>query len=135
MLGGEGTAVFDSVTASLQGLFPPTDDTVVITLSGGYQYIPIRALVDVPSLVSVAHLSFLSQLRPLGIRMIRACYPMVIFEQWTIWDYINNELSRNDIRAQRLPSTYINQTRALVNWREDEDFSDMNGISACLGDS
>lgn len=47
-IGSEGTAVFDSATALLQGLFPPTpknreqlaDGTVIVAPLGGYQYIP-----------------------------------------------------------------------------------------------
>ena len=46
--GGEGTVVFDSVIALLQGLFPPTsknrvklaDGSEVIAPLGGYQYVP-----------------------------------------------------------------------------------------------
>jgi lysosomal acid phosphatase len=46
--GSEGTAVFDSATALLQGLFPPTlknreqlaDGTVIVAPLDGYQYIP-----------------------------------------------------------------------------------------------
>jgi hypothetical protein len=46
--GGEGTVVFDSSIATLQGLFPPTpknkmtlaNDTVVVAPLGGYQYVP-----------------------------------------------------------------------------------------------
>ena len=46
--GSEGTAVFDSATALLQGLFPPNtknreqlaDGTIVIAPLDGYQYIP-----------------------------------------------------------------------------------------------
>ena len=47
-IGSEGTAVFDSATALLQGLFPPTDKnreqladgTVIVAPLNGYQYIP-----------------------------------------------------------------------------------------------
>ena len=47
-IGSEGTSVFDSATALLQGLFPPTpknreqlaDGSVVVAPLGGYQYIP-----------------------------------------------------------------------------------------------
>ena len=46
-LGSEGTAVFASATALLQGLFPPTDKnrerladgTVIVAPLNGYQYI------------------------------------------------------------------------------------------------
>jgi lysosomal acid phosphatase len=46
--GGEGTVVFDSAIAVLQGLFPPNaknsiklaNETTVIAPLGGYQYVP-----------------------------------------------------------------------------------------------
>jgi hypothetical protein len=46
--GGEGTVVFDSAIATLQGLFPPTpknemtlaNGTTVTAPLGGYQYVP-----------------------------------------------------------------------------------------------
>ena len=46
--GGEGTVVFDSAIATLQGMFPPNphnkmtlaNDTTVIAPLGGYQYVP-----------------------------------------------------------------------------------------------
>jgi hypothetical protein len=48
--GGEGTAIFDSAIAVLQGLFPPTPNnlielangTKVVTPLGGYQYVPVE---------------------------------------------------------------------------------------------
>jgi lysosomal acid phosphatase len=48
--GGEGTSVFDSAIAVLQGLFPPNSNnlielangTKVVTPLGGYQYIPVE---------------------------------------------------------------------------------------------
>jgi lysosomal acid phosphatase len=48
--GGEGTAIFDSGIAVLQGLFPPNsknmielaNGTTVVTPLGGYQYIPVE---------------------------------------------------------------------------------------------
>jgi hypothetical protein len=50
--GSEGTAVFDSATALLQGLFPPNtknreqlaDGTVIVAPLDGYQYIPGTSL-------------------------------------------------------------------------------------------
>lgn len=46
--GGEGTVVFDSAIALLQGLYPPNpknkivlaNETTVIAPLGGYQYVP-----------------------------------------------------------------------------------------------
>jgi hypothetical protein len=50
--GGEGSVVFDSAIALLQGLFPPSaknkiklaNDTVVLAPLGGYQYVPRAVL-------------------------------------------------------------------------------------------
>ena len=47
-VGAEGPSVFDSATALLQGLFPPTpknkeflaNETEVVAPLGGYQYVP-----------------------------------------------------------------------------------------------
>jgi hypothetical protein len=46
--GGEGTVVFDSAIALLQGLFPPNvnnkivlaNETTIVAPMGGYQYVP-----------------------------------------------------------------------------------------------
>lgn len=51
-VGGEGSAVFDSATAILQGLFPPNpknkitlaNETTVVAPLGGYQYIPVETV-------------------------------------------------------------------------------------------
>ena len=48
--GGEGTVIFDSAIALLQGLFPPNpankidlaNETTVVAPLGGYQYVPGR---------------------------------------------------------------------------------------------
>lgn len=55
---------------------------------------------------------------------------MASFEQWNIYDYVNTQLTHNKTYAYRLPPTYINQVRDLVNWHEDKVFSDsdMSGI-------
>ena len=51
--GVEGTVVFDSAIALLQGLFPPTtnnkivlaNETTVVAPLGGYQYVPGRLML------------------------------------------------------------------------------------------
>ena len=51
-VGGEGSAVFDSATALLQGLFPPNpanritlaNETTVVAPLGGYQYVPVETV-------------------------------------------------------------------------------------------
>lgn len=50
--GVEGTVVFDSAIALLQGLFPPTpknkivlaNETTVVAPLGGYQYVPVETV-------------------------------------------------------------------------------------------
>lgn len=66
-MGGEGADVFDTVTASLQGLFPRTaknrelvDDTVVITLLGDYQYISCSTCPGRCSLIRLRYSPFIS---------------------------------------------------------------------------
>jgi lysosomal acid phosphatase len=52
--GGEGTVVFDSAIALLQGLFPPNpnnkiilaNETTIVAPMGGYQYVPGRFNCD-----------------------------------------------------------------------------------------
>ena len=51
-VGSEGTSVFDSATALLQGLFPPNpknritlaNETTVVAPLGGYQYVPVETV-------------------------------------------------------------------------------------------
>lgn len=50
--GGEGTVIFDSAIALLQGLYPPNpknkivlaNETVVTAPLGGYQYVPVETV-------------------------------------------------------------------------------------------
>ena len=50
--GGEGSVVFDSAIALLQGLFPPTpknsielaNETLVVAPLNGYQYVPVETV-------------------------------------------------------------------------------------------
>jgi hypothetical protein len=53
--GGEGTVVFDSAIALLQGLFPPNpnnkivlaNETTIVAPMGGYQYVPGKPEVTI----------------------------------------------------------------------------------------
>ena len=47
-----------------------------------------------------------------------------------MWDYVSTELVHNRTYAHRLPPTYIEQARALADFRENLIFSDndMAGI-------
>jgi hypothetical protein len=70
--GGEGTVVFNSAIALLQGLFPPNstnkivlaNETMVVAPLGGYQYIPGQfcGLLGAAYLITWKHKSKLSNL-------------------------------------------------------------------------
>ncbi|KAF9645921.1 phosphoglycerate mutase-like protein [Thelephora ganbajun] len=162
--GSEGTAVFDSATALLQGLFPPNtknreqlaDGSVVVAPLGGYQYIPVETVepyndLSLESWTSCPsfekHIArvyssdefkrkadetrhFLTKLKDFTFGR-----PTTLENIWNVYDYVNTQLTHNKTYAYRLPPTYVNQVRDLVNWHEDKIFSDsdMNGIGNIAG--
>ncbi|KAF9783875.1 histidine phosphatase superfamily [Thelephora terrestris] len=163
-IGSEGTAVFDSATALLQGLFPPTsknreqlaDGTVIVAPLGGYQYIPVETVEPYNDLSLESwtncpafekHIQkvyesdefkkkaqeagrFLSKLKDFTFGR-----PTTLENIWNVYDYVNTQLTHNKTFAYRLPPTYINQVRDLVNFHEDRVFSDsdMAGIGNIAG--
>jgi hypothetical protein len=163
-IGSEGTSVFDSATALLQGLFPPTpknreqlaDGSVVVAPLGGYQYIPVETVEPYNDLSLESWTNC-----PAFERHIQSVYnsdefkkkaneashfltklkdftfgrPTTLENIWNIYDYVNTQLTHNKTYAYRLPPTYINQVRDLVNFHEDRVFSDsdMSGIGNIAG--
>ncbi|KAF7349840.1 hypothetical protein MVEN_01284500 [Mycena venus] len=108
--GGEGSSVFDSAIALLQGLFPPNpynkitlaNSTVVMAPLGGYQYVPMETV------------------EPGNDRSMESWTDC----PWNIYDFMNTQLIYNQTYAYRLPPTYINQARALADFHEAGVFSD-----------
>ncbi|EPS94942.1 hypothetical protein FOMPIDRAFT_1133438 [Fomitopsis schrenkii] len=163
-VGAEGPSVFDSATALLQGLFPPTpknrellaNETEVVAPLGGYQYVPVETVepsndrsleswTDCPAFeehVKKIHSS--SEFKEVGrtashflndIRDFIFGRPATLENAYNMWDYISTELVHNRTYAHRLPPTYIEQARALADYRENMVFSDndMAGIGNIAG--
>ncbi|KII95447.1 hypothetical protein PLICRDRAFT_97310 [Plicaturopsis crispa FD-325 SS-3] len=151
--GGEGTVVFDSAIALLQGLFPPNPDnkitlakgqTIVAPL-GGYQYVPVETVepgndrslepwTNCPNFEKhIANFyksdEFKKQeqaAQPFfnNIKDFVFGRPTTLENIWNIYDYINSELEHNKTYAYRLPPTMIEQAQSLVNFHENGIFSD-----------
>ncbi|KAJ7467626.1 histidine phosphatase superfamily [Mycena latifolia] len=151
--GGEGSVVFDSAIALLQGLFPPNpykkimlaNATVVMAPLGGYQYVPIETVepgndlsmeswTDCPAFqkhVASFHGSdaFKDKAKEAApffqdVKDFVFGRPATLENIWNIYDFMNTQLIYNQTYAYRLPPTYIAQARALANFHEDNVFSD-----------
>ncbi|OCH91071.1 phosphoglycerate mutase-like protein [Obba rivulosa] len=152
-VGGEGSAVFDSATALLQGLFPPTplnkielaNETTIMAPLGGYQYVPVETVepsndrsleswTDCPNfqkhiksvLSSEAFKDMAKKAQPFlnDVRDYVWGRPVTLENAYNIWDYVNSELVHNRTFAHRLPPTFIEQARGLANFHENLVFSD-----------
>ncbi|KAJ7501081.1 histidine phosphatase superfamily [Mycena galericulata] len=151
--GGEGSVVFDSAIALLQGLFPPTqrnkitlaNDTVVTAPLGGYQYVPLETVepgndrsleswTDCPAFEkhiesfyqSDAFKEKAKEAQPFFLAAEDYLFgrPATLENIWNIYDFMNTQLTYNQTYAFRLPPTFIDQARALANFHEDGIFSD-----------
>ncbi|KAJ7493969.1 histidine phosphatase superfamily [Mycena latifolia] len=160
--GGEGTAVFDSAIALLQGLFPPSprnkitlaNETVVTAPLGGYQYVPMETVepgndrsmeswTDCPAFqkhVASFHKSDAFKDKAKEAAPFFKSVKDFVFGRPTtleniIYDFMNTQLTYNQTYAFRLPPTYIDQARALADFHEDGVFSDAkaNGIGNVAG--
>ncbi|KAJ7718721.1 histidine phosphatase superfamily [Mycena maculata] len=162
--GGEGSVVFDSATALLQGLFPPNlrnkitlaNETVVTAPLGGYQYVPMETVepgndrsmeswTDCPNFQKhVASFYGSDEFKAKAEEaapFFRDVKDFVFGRPTTleniIYDFMNTQLIYNQTYAYRLPPTYIDQARALANFHEDGVFSDAqaNGVGNVAGRS
>ncbi|KIM36791.1 hypothetical protein M413DRAFT_448925 [Hebeloma cylindrosporum] len=151
--GVEGTVVFDSAIALLQGLFPPTpknkivlaNETTVVAPLGGYQYVPVETVepgndrsleswTNCPSFdkhikqfyTSTDFKAKAQDAVPFfrGVRDYVFGRPATLENAWNIFDYINSELTHNKTFAHRLPPTFLEQARHWANYHENGVFSD-----------
>jgi hypothetical protein len=151
--GGEGSVVFDSAIALLQGLFPPNpnhkivlaNETTIVAPLGGYQYIPVETVepsndrsleswTDCPEFQK--HIVDFYKSDEFKAKAIEAepffhnikdfvfGRETTLENIWNIYDFVNSELVHNITYAHRLPPTYIEQAQALVNFHENGVFSD-----------
>ncbi|KAI0915356.1 hypothetical protein AcV5_003850 [Taiwanofungus camphoratus] len=152
-VGGEGSSVFDSATALLQGLFPPNpanritlaNETTVMAPLGGYQYIPVETVepsndrsleswTDCPAFEKhVAKVQASAKFKEVA-RNAQPFFndisdfvfgrPATLENAYNLWDYVSSELIHNKTYAHRLPPTFIEQARGLADFRENLIFSD-----------
>ncbi|KAL6304956.1 phosphoglycerate mutase-like protein [Sparassis latifolia] len=152
-VGGEGSSVFDSATALLQGLFPPNPNnritlangTTVVAPLNGYQYIPVETVepsndrsleswTDCPAFQKhVEKVLASSEFREVAhgaqafftdVRDFVFGRPTTMENWYNVWDYMNTELVHNRTYAHRLLPTFIEHARGLANFRENAIFSD-----------
>ncbi|KAF9021624.1 phosphoglycerate mutase-like protein, partial [Hymenopellis radicata] len=151
--GGEGTVVFDSAIALLQGLFPPTpknriklaDGREVIAPLGGYQYVPVETVepsndrsleswTDCPAFQkhvkdfknSEEFKGMHQKAQPFfdAVKDYVFGRELSMNNIWNIYDFVNTQLMYNQTYAYRLPPTLAETARGLANWHEDKVFSD-----------
>ncbi|KIP08705.1 hypothetical protein PHLGIDRAFT_29474 [Phlebiopsis gigantea 11061_1 CR5-6] len=152
-VGGEGGSVFDSATATLQGMFPPNEknritlanQTTVVAPLGGYQYVPVETVepsndrsleswTDCPAFQNRVK-SVLASDKMKAAEKAAAPFlhdvrdfvfgrPATLENMYNLWDYMNAELVHNITYAHRLPPTFIEQARGWANFRENAIFSD-----------
>ncbi|KAJ6480572.1 histidine phosphatase superfamily [Mycena vitilis] len=151
--GGEGSVVFDSAIALLQGLFPPNpynkitlaNGTVVTAPLGGYQYVPMETVepgndrsmeswTDCPAFEKHIEKFYASDAFKAKATEAASFFHDVkdfVFGRaatleniWNIHDFMNTQLIYNQTYAYRLPPTYINQARGLADFHENGIFSD-----------
>ncbi|KAF4620911.1 hypothetical protein D9613_001070 [Agrocybe pediades] len=151
--GVEGTVVFDSAIALLQGLFPPNpnnkivlaNETTIVAPLGGYQYVPVETVEpgNDRSLESWTNCpafekhtksfynspDFKSKSQDAssffnGVRDYVFGRPATLENAWNIYDFINSELTHNRTYAHRLPPTFLEQARHWANYHEHGVFSD-----------
>ncbi|GJE97346.1 phosphoglycerate mutase-like protein [Phanerochaete sordida] len=150
-VGTEGASVFDTATATLQGLFPPNpknsitlaNDTKIVAPLGGYQYIPVETVepANDRSLESWTDCpNFQNHVRDTlsGDKLKKAASEAAPFFRdvhdfvfgraanmeniYNIWDFMENQLTHNKTYAYRLPPTFREQARHWANVRESTIF-------------
>ncbi|KAF5351368.1 hypothetical protein D9758_008059 [Tetrapyrgos nigripes] len=151
--GGEGTVIFDSAIALLQGLFPPNEknkivlanETTVVAPLNGYQYVPVETVepVNDRSLESWTgcpnfqkHISEFYSSEAFKKKEKEADeffkkardflfgVPATLENAHNIYDYMSTQLVHNKTYAYRLPPTMIEQARGLADFHENGVFSD-----------
>ncbi|KAL4246296.1 Histidine phosphatase superfamily protein [Abortiporus biennis] len=154
-VGGEGASVFDSATATLQGLFPPNpanrmtlaNETTVVAPLGGYQYVPVETVepfndrslepwTDCPAfkkhvqdvLASEEFKAVDKKAQPFFNSLKDFVFGRTtsLANAYNLYEYVSSELIHNKTYAHRLPPTFLEQARGLADYRENAIFSDGN---------
>ncbi|ESK84640.1 hypothetical protein Moror_13299 [Moniliophthora roreri MCA 2997] len=151
--GAEGTVVFDSAIAFLQGMYPPNpknkielaNDTTVTAPLNGYQYVPVETVepvndrsleswTDCPTFERHVAQFYASEefkkkereAEPFfrAVRDFVFGRPTTLQNAANIYDYIQTELTYNKTFAHRLPPKMVEQARYWADYHENGIFSD-----------
>jgi lysosomal acid phosphatase len=151
--GGEGSVIFDSAIALLQGLYPPNpknkivlaNGTEVVAPLGGYQYVPVETVepsndrsleswTDCPAFEKHIQEFYASDefkdvekdAKPFfsAVKDFVFGRPTTLKNAWNIYDYMNTQYLHNQTYAYRLPPSLLEKARALANFHENGVFSD-----------
>ncbi|KAF8440957.1 histidine phosphatase superfamily [Boletus edulis BED1] len=163
-LGGESGVVYDSCVSLTQGMWPVTIDnnitlangSTIVAPLGGYQNVPIDA-VDPNLDVSLEgfldcntfdthttdfyNSQLFQQMTKQSAAFLKLLLPYVdgrtvsLQNMWNIYDYMNVNSIHNATFSTALPSTFLEQARALANWHEYNVFTDasVSGIGNIAG--
>ncbi|KAG6811736.1 hypothetical protein H0H92_006088 [Tricholoma furcatifolium] len=160
--GVEGSVIFDSAIALLQGLFPPNpnnkvtlaNDSTIVAPLGGYQYVPVETVepgndrsleswTDCPAFAKHIKDFYSSKefkdkakdAEPFFHAVQDYVFGRPLTLENAIYDFINTELIHNRTYAHRLPPTLLEQARSFANFHENGIFSDsaIDGIGNIAG--
>ncbi|KAJ7216426.1 histidine phosphatase superfamily [Mycena pura] len=148
---GDGTVFQQSVSAVIQGLYPPTPDyritlangTTVVGALGGFQYIPIESVemnedVSLNGLLSCPnfdeHVAILEQsdlflkkgeeARPFLQKLQPYLGGRPIDFQFMMWDLVDVQMQHNRTYLHEIPRGFVNQARVLADFHDGYAFSD-----------
>ncbi|KAF8720173.1 hypothetical protein AX14_011232 [Amanita brunnescens Koide BX004] len=150
--GVEGTVVFDSAIALLQGLFPPNPNnkillangTTVVAPLGGYQYVPVETVEPgndrslepwtncpnfdkhIKDFYASPEFKETSKAAEPFFKSVKDFVfgrPTTLENIWNLYDFIHTQLTHNQTYAFRLPPTVLEQARGYANFHEDGVFS------------
>ncbi|KAJ7481838.1 phosphoglycerate mutase-like protein [Mycena latifolia] len=148
---GDGTVFQQSVSAVIQGLYPPTTDykitlangSTIVGALGGFQYIPIESVemnedVSLNGLLScpnfdlhVANLEksdlFLSKGKE-AAPFLQKLQPYLGDRptnfSFMMWDFVDVQMQHNRTFLREIPPGFVNQARVLADFHDGNAFSD-----------
>ncbi|KAJ7231961.1 phosphoglycerate mutase-like protein [Mycena rebaudengoi] len=150
---GDGTVFQQSVSAVIQGLFPPTNDykitlangSTIVGALGGFQYIPIESVetnqdVSLNGLLTCPnfdlHVANLEK-SDLFVAKGKAAAPFLKKLQpylggrpidfsfmFNMWDFVDVQMQHNSTFLKQIPRGFVNQARVLADFHDSNAFSD-----------
>ncbi|KAJ6624753.1 phosphoglycerate mutase-like protein [Mycena sp. CBHHK59/15] len=151
---GDGTVFQQSVSAVIQGLYPPTKDykftlangSTIVGALGGFQYIPFESVemnedVSLNGLLScpnfdqhIANLEksdlFLAKGKEAApfLKKLQPYLggqrPIDFSFMFNMWDFVDVQMQHNRTYLQEIPRGWVNQARVLADFHDRNAFSD-----------